>query len=557
MAIERVCGGPFQDFNRAYFDLNPINPTEKIEIFKNPPFSRDEELEGVFGGILQDDRKLKLFCSNVPKSHNPHEHLGPHPSTIIEHADKTGSYFDLKKCKFTKKPKQQCIQANVLNLQDKVSTEARKLFYDAVTLVPSRDFSPLEAANHFFNTFRITGSIDIPLEVLFVDAYLSAKKNNLQSVLWMVDLPFHTKPPEAPLPTTMDSLTDEVLNEFSIKIEKWVESEVSYWSEELKRVGELARVELGLEHSFFGFGNPVYVGLQVEIIKCFSLSTTNPNLGELFSRISCEVFRALKLEASCPFIKSSNFAGPEHHTLDYEDQIGKIIDYFYRLQGAFTIAYHAGELSLGLVTGRRMEGIAERVFDYCHPRRIGHATCLTEKKDLRRILQEDVAIEVCMSACEGIQKIIHPFNQFIKYGIPCIPATDNENVFLTNISLELLKMIQSWNAVTYLDIKNLQRNGLHFSDFKGDSIFERIEGVYCLKSDFIKYIESEEFDPLVNGDLSEKQIIQILYERNLFEFEEEVMLAQVGSPSNSPPKHGLACGKAPDTFGYFAHLYKT
>ena len=93
-----------------------------------------------------------------------------------------------------------------------------------------------------------------------------------------------------------------------------------------------------------------------------------------------------------------------------------------------------------------------------------------------------ITVQACASApvmCPTSASVIlgmegdrHPFQLYRRAGVPLTINTDDEGVSRSNLTMEYLRAVCSWN-LRYPDLKWLARNSLEYSFLPGDSLFER------------------------------------------------------------------------------------
>ena len=526
--------------------------------------TRTQRLNEIFERIRTNKEnnsiEFKRFCEDFPLGADLHNHSGCHHSTILTHAKLKNLFWDTIRKTFLKEPNEDCIPAGELELPSKL--EMKKEFIAKLTQPKFAAFNNdrQDANDHFHATFIASGSAEVPLAACLVDEYNEAIFHNIQHVLLMIDLPPKESTEEYSLPTDIGDLTDEALERFYKQITPWLKVEVPFSVNYLKQQGADATRALKLPASIYGTENPINISCQIEIGKSHSLNSTNSDPQKLLARFACDVAKAMELQQTGDvaeamelqetgnFVLSLNCVGPEYLTENLEPHRARILDFFYKkYAGKVKIAYHAGELRPVLAPATPMVNVVDRILDDCHSSRAGHATCVKSLRELKRLRESDVPVEVCASACAKLLGEPYPFMRLVEAGVPFVICTDNREVFKTNLSQQFYKIFKLWRDGTYVDFKTIARNSLHYSDLKGKSIFDKNDGEFKIKQKYKHYVKMSnvEEDVFFQG-CSPKAKVQIRHERAMYAYEEE-LLSRNGKPlSSSPPS--LA-------FAQFEHLY--
>lgn len=577
--------------------------------------TRETILEDYFQNIIRVKADFIKLCEDYPKGEVPHEHIAPHPEDALDVAIAKNLYWDrlsgvfvgeknrikisklattqfddmradfIRSCEAsadkshkplgfdgaskleeaiakdlywdkvqrTFEKQQNCIKAEKLKLPYYAAIKAQ---YDRMVTQPKiKEFegSVVQAMKHFHRTFVTIESIDVPLSHLLAENYVTAKSENIQHLLLMVDVPYQTQLPMLSLPSTVEELTDEVLNDFFVSIQSNLKEEVFL----VKKMFECAEGEATAEvrnhlrstgedddivDGIFSPDNPTTVSLQIEIGKAHSLKCRDADLGKLLARFAYDVARGMELEKICDFVLSINCVGPEHLTKKFEPQEVAILNFFHRRYRG-RIALHAGELCHEIATKKDMRSTAANV-EKSGAQRLGHAYCLTEESDHKILRDRKIAVEVCYTSTKRLFGTKHPFPCFnskphlYEHEILIVASTDDRYIFNTTQSIEFYKILKRIPNVNYRDLQALAYNSLLASDLPGSSILDLVDGRYIVKNEYKKYVEGGADLSCDYTQLTRRQKKQIQLVQAIAAFEDAILKKIAGSNglSSSPPE---------------------
>ena len=206
--------------------------------------------------------------------------------------------------------------------------------------------------------------------------------------------------------------------------------------------------------------------------------------GILRTRMSLEEFFAATIYMftamrSDPRVVGINLIGPEDtpkSRAEYDAQL-RIIDFLWHKFGEPAVTLHAGELT---TTYAPVESMWDRISSSIimgHARRIGHGISIAWEQDvvgtLNMMRTRGVLVEVNLSSNEDILDVTgaeHPFAMYLGAGVPICLTTDDEGISRSNITLEYVKAVQSFD-LDYETLKELSRNCLEYSFAPGSSLF--------------------------------------------------------------------------------------
>ena len=156
----------------------------------------------------------------------------------------------------------------------------------------------------------------------------------------------------------------------------------------------------------------------------------------------------------------------------------KMLNYLHEIYPKVHISLHAGELAMGLVPP---EGLTFHVRDSVergHAERIGHGVSVMNERDplglLREMVERNVLVEICLTSNDvilGVKGGEHPLPVYMKYGVPVALATDDEGVSRSDMTHEYLRAVEGYEAISYKDLKHMERNSVEHSFLPGASLW--------------------------------------------------------------------------------------
>jgi len=160
----------------------------------------------------------------------------------------------------------------------------------------------------------------------------------------------------------------------------------------------------------------------------------------------------------------------------------KMLDYLHGVYPTVHITLHAGELAFGLVPP---EGVRFHIRDSVergHAERIGQGVDIMNERDpiglLRQMAEQGVLVEICLTSNDlilGIRGRDHPLPIYLKYGVPVSLATDDEGVLRSDLTHEFLRAVETYDVLTYRDLKRMARLSLEHSFLPGPSLWSDVK----------------------------------------------------------------------------------
>ena len=196
--------------------------------------------------------------------------------------------------------------------------------------------------------------------------------------------------------------------------------------------------------------------------------------------VYAQILLGFELASSDPRFVGLNLVMPEDWYVpmhDFELHM-KMLDYLHEIYPKVHITLHAGELGFGLVPP---EGVRFHIRDSVekgHAERIGHGVDIMNEDDpiglLHEMAQRNVLVEICLTSNDvilGIAGSDHPLPIYIQYGVPVSLATDDEGVSRSDMTHEYLRAVETFDSISYRDLKRMARLSLEHSFLPGVSLW--------------------------------------------------------------------------------------
>jgi adenosine deaminase len=196
--------------------------------------------------------------------------------------------------------------------------------------------------------------------------------------------------------------------------------------------------------------------------------------------VFAQMVLGFELASSDPRFVGVNLVQPEDWYVpmhDFELHM-KMLDYLHEIYPKVHISLHAGELAFGLVPP---EGVTFHIRDSVergHAERIGHGADIMNEHDpiglMREMAERNVLVEICLTSNDvilGIAGNDHPLPIYMNYGVPVALATDDEGVSRSDMTHEYLRAVETYDSISYRDLKHMARLSLEHSFLPGVSVW--------------------------------------------------------------------------------------
>jgi adenosine deaminase len=205
--------------------------------------------------------------------------------------------------------------------------------------------------------------------------------------------------------------------------------------------------------------------------------------------VFAQILLGFELASADPRLLGLNLVMPEDWYVPMHD-FGlhmKMLDYLHEIYPQVHISLHAGELAMGLVPP---EGVAFHIRESVergHAERIGHGVDIMDEHDplglLREMAQKQVLVEICLTSNDvilGIAGDYHPLPIYMKYGVPVALATDDEGVSRSDLTHEYLRAVETYDFISYRDLKRMARMSLEHSFLPGPSLWSETRSFHAV-----------------------------------------------------------------------------
>lgn len=183
-------------------------------------------------------------------------------------------------------------------------------------------------------------------------------------------------------------------------------------------------------------------------------------------------------EADARFV-GVNIAAPEHDPVAIRDYAlhMRMLGWLRARHPGVPLSLHAGELTMGLVPPRDLSFHIRDAVAVAGARRIGHGVDIAYETDaaglLRRMARDRVAVEINLTSNAvilGVKGKAHPLSLYREAGVPVVLSTDDEGVSRSDMTNEYVRAVTE-QGLRYADLKQIVRDGLHYSFLPGASLW--------------------------------------------------------------------------------------
>jgi adenosine deaminase len=197
-------------------------------------------------------------------------------------------------------------------------------------------------------------------------------------------------------------------------------------------------------------------------------------------QVFAQMVLGFELAQSDPRFVGLNLVMPEDWYVpmhDFELHM-KMLDYLHEIYPKVHISLHAGELALGLVPPPSLAFHVRESVERGHAERIGHGVDVMSEHDpiglLKEMAQRNILVEICLTSNDvilGVTGNDHPLSMYVRYGVPVALATDDEGVSRIDLTHEYLRAVETYEFMTYLQLKRMARLSLEHSFVPGNSLW--------------------------------------------------------------------------------------
>lgn len=197
------------------------------------------------------------------------------------------------------------------------------------------------------------------------------------------------------------------------------------------------------------------------------------------ARVFAQLALAFAVAQADPRFVGVNIAAPEHDPVAVRDYAlhMRMIAFLKAAHPTVQLSLHAGELTLGLVPPRDLAFHIRDAVAVAGARRIGHGIDISYETDatalLARMAKERIAVEINLTSNAvilGVKGRDHPLSLYRAAGVPVVLSTDDEGVSRSDMTNEYLRAVTE-QRLRYADLKQIARDGLHYSFLPGASLW--------------------------------------------------------------------------------------
>jgi hypothetical protein len=146
-----------------------------------------------------------------------------------------------------------------------------------------------------------------------------------------------------------------------------------------------------------------------------------------------------------------------------------MIDSLHARYPQVKITLHAGELVPGLVPTEGLRFHIREAVEKGHASRIGHGVGIMYEDNAVGLLKDmaarKVAVEICLTSNDVILNVSgkeHPLQNYLKFGVPVLLATDDQGVSRSDMTLEFKRAVLDQN-LDYATLKKMVYNSIQYS----------------------------------------------------------------------------------------------
>ncbi|MEN9916510.1 MAG: adenosine deaminase [Pseudomonadota bacterium] len=198
------------------------------------------------------------------------------------------------------------------------------------------------------------------------------------------------------------------------------------------------------------------------------------------TQVFAQLLTGFELASRDPRVVGINLVQAEDGKLsmrDYSLQM-HMIGFLHSIYPKVKISLHAGELVPGLVPRSGLRFHIRKAIEVAHANRIGHGVDIRYEDQSQQLLQEmakkHILVEINLSSNAAILNISgarHPILLYRQHQVPVVLSTDDEGVLITNLTEQFKIAVASYHY-SYMTLKQLARNSIHYSFLPGASLWQ-------------------------------------------------------------------------------------
>jgi hypothetical protein len=423
-----------------------------------------------FESIRHEPSLLLAFLREMPKGGDLHNHLSGalYAENLIDYAtgdnlcvDRTTSNLIAPPCdasceKYTSKPAIRCASGDQV------------LYNSIVDAWSMRNWDPGEGSghDHFFATFA---KFDLATHNHVGEALAEAASRAADDHLQYLEL-MHTADGMQSAQLGAKLGWDDDLGRMREKLMSGgLKDVVSATSKRLDEDEKKMRAELKCGTAQ---ANP---GCNIKVRYLYQVLRGLPR-----EMVCAQILLGFELTQADPRFVGLNLVMPEDWYVpmhDFELHM-KMLDYLHGVYPKTHISLHAGELAMGLVPPEGLRYHVRESVEHGHAERIGHGVSVMNEDRpldmLREMAGRKILVEICLTSNDlilGVKGDAHPLAAYLRYGVPVALATDDQGVSRSDMTHEYLRAIQTYDSLSYKDLKRMARMSLEHSFLGGSSLW--------------------------------------------------------------------------------------
>lgn len=440
--------------------------------------SDETRVAALFDSIADDPAFLRVFLRDMPKGGDLHNHLSgaPYAEEYLDWAAETGFCVSRTALSIQAPPCDQPDQEPAADLMTRNGALYEKLV-DAMSvraLISGRP-SPLNGHEQFFGSFDrfLAIAASEPGKSIASTRRVAAWDTvNYLELMYNPATLNQSALSQAPSATPLDF--DAALSDLRPALPDLIaQIRADADAAEADALGALDCAT-----------DPEAAGCQVEVrFNCYGLRLI-PEAALFHQLALCFAL----IEADPRFLGVS-LVQPEDHPIAVTqyDRHMKMIAFFKSQFPAARISLHAGELTGGLVPAFALTDHIAKAIYVAGSERIGHGSDIAYEIDSRATLadmaEREIAVEINLvsnAVILGLEDGEHPLNLYLASGVPVTLSTDDNGVLRSDMTEQYVRAARD-HGLSYLDLKTVARNSLHYAFLPGESLWaDRTYTIYAL-----------------------------------------------------------------------------
>ena len=439
-----------------------------------PPLSRETQVNAIIARYAASPPALRILLQPMPKGGDLHNHLdgSVYAEDYLKWASDDGFCVDKLTHALTPPP---CSAAQV-EARDLVSRDP-KFYQDTIDALSMRNWYPGSGTgeatghDHTFATFGRFGAVGARhLGDMLAATRVTAAADHVQYIEQIAD-------PGA-------AFAPELLNGDARFDPTDLEADLKRIAPLLPGLVARARTEFdGAERTMqddLGWHTDMASpGYRVRTHYLFFVLRTLPP-----QQVFAQIALGFALVKADPRFVGVNLVAPEDDPVSLRDfglQM-RMFHFFKQRDPEVKLSLHAGELALGLVPPIDLGFHIRDTVELAGASRIGHGYSIPYENGAANLLadmaQRRIAVEINLTSNDitpGIRGTEHPLALYRAAHVPVTLSADDEGVFRIDLTHEYVRAVTEQH-LSYLDLKEIARNGLEYSFLPGKSLW--LQGDY-------------------------------------------------------------------------------